>query len=702
MKNRPRLSVLLAALVIGMAFGFSITNLALTPDWQTTFRILGWLGFSILAVLLVYLTLDRMIYPRLKTFRPAIRIAWVGMCLLAGFGLMIALPWTRYPKQSEIKIIATGEKNPLAEGSEVWLASITNGLKTNYPGWRNSCRGDWVANEQMLVSSQNQPSRLTCWVNWDGPIVVRLGTHRWSGIAQVVYEDSRIERDLYSKEGGVAEVRLFVNLTPTERFFRGLALIANGISLAFLCLALSVWAITHPTRPAANKLVRIRRVLVFGLPIMGVWLIYLLAYWPGFLSKDSLNQFSQLVTGHFTDWHPAFHTMTLWLFTRVWFSPASVIVVQIVGLSLLLGWGFALVESQGTPLWVVWLGAAFLALSPAFGLILLNPWKDVAYSICVVALVLLILKVIISQGEWLSSPLAWISLGLTTALVALYRHNGAPVSFLALLLLFAGFRKQWKPLAAACIVALIFWAAVKGPIYSVLRVNSNTQSMGQNLALPATAITLLDWYDRSGIALDPDDQALVDHILNASDDADVRLSVLAQYTDEINQIAIRTAREYPLDAIKFFLERSSYIFQVIQPPLARIGFVEMAIYDNPYQIKPVAIFPWLKSWLTGLAYLSERIYFDWFFWRNAFWMYLLVFSTVIAWARTREWRYLLVIIPVLINALSLTLFSAGQITRYILPTLLVGPLLSGYFLFIQSRSTDRLTKTPVAGENTLP
>ncbi len=434
--------------------------------------------------------------------------------------------------------------------------------------------------------------------------------------------------------------------------------------------------------------------------MMGVWLIYLCAYWPGFLSKDSLNQFIQIASGNFLDWHPAFHTMTLWLITRAWFSPASVIIVQILALSLLLGWGFYLVENQGSPRWVTWFGVALLVLNPAFGLIILNPWKDVAYSICVVALVLLIFKIVVSDGDWIHKPLAWISLGLVTALTALYRHNGAAVSFTALLLLFVGFRKQWKPLLAACIIALAIWLGVRGPLYNALRVNTNTQSMGQNLALPATAITLLDWYGRSGIALDQTDQALVDQIWQSSDDADVRLAVLAKYADEINQMAIKMAKGHPLATLKFFLQRSSYIFQIAQPPLTRVGYVEMAVYDNPFQIRSVNIFPLLKTNLTKLAYLSEKIYFDWFFWRNAFWMYLLVFSTIVAWARTREWRFLLVITPVLINALSLTLFSAGQITRYILPTLLVGPLLCGCFLLIQPRARDGLTKPALEGENT--
>ncbi len=194
MKNKPRLILLIPAVLLGMAFGFSLSNLAFSPGLPPATRIFGWLVFSIATAIAVYFTLANLIYPRLKPYRQSYRIKWVAFCILAGFGLVITIPWTRFPKESEIKIIATGEKNSLAEGSEVWLVSITNGLKTEFPGWRNLCQGDWMPKDGMLVSSNNQPSRLVCQVSWDGQIVVRLATHRWSGIAQVVYADSQIER----------------------------------------------------------------------------------------------------------------------------------------------------------------------------------------------------------------------------------------------------------------------------------------------------------------------------------------------------------------------------------------------------------------------------------------------------------------------------------------------------------------------------
>jgi hypothetical protein len=680
MKNKPRLSLILIALVVGLAFGFSLSYLILPAGNAGLVRWASSGALALIGFTAAYFTCRNLIYPRLAPLSKSRIAGWVSLCLLAGFGLVIAIPWMSYPKVSELSIVATGKQNSLSAGSEVWLVSITNGLKTISPGWRDICAGGWAKNEGMLVSAQDQPSKSVCRVDRDGPVTLRFATHRWSGIVRVIYQDRQIERDLYSEKGDIADIKINVNLTPTERVVRWLVLLANGLTLSFLCLVFSVWAVTRPIQAQPIKPAKPIRVLIYALPIASAWFIYLLAYWPGFLSKDSLNQFLQIASGKFADWHPAFHTMTLWLITRLWFSPASVVIVQVLILSALLGWGFFLIEKQGTPRWATWLGVVFLAISPAFGLVMLNPWKDVAYGICVVGLVLLIFMIVTSAGESLKRPIIWISLGIVAGLVGLFRHNGWPVAVSTFLLLFIGFRRQWKPLLVAMILAAGLWIGVKGPLYTALAVNQNTESMGQNLALPATAISVLEWYGRSGIALDPVDQTLVDQIMNSSDDPDIRLSVLAQYTDEIDRTAIRVARQHPLATIKFFLERSTYIFQILQPPLTRIGYVEMAIYDNPFGLRSQSLLPIMKTWLTSLAYLTEKISLDWLFWRNAFWMYFLVFGSIVAWARTRQWQSILIITPVLVNAGSLALFSAGHITRYILPTLLVGPLLCGYFL----------------------
>jgi hypothetical protein len=88
-----------------------------------------------------------------------------------------------------------------------------------------------------------------------------------------------------------------------------------------------------------------------------------------------------------------------------------------------------------------------------------------------------------------------------------------------------------------------------------------------------------------------------------------------------------------------------------------------------------------------VAYLSEEPQIDWLFWRNAFWMYLLIASGVVACVRMKNWKYMAVILPVLLNAIPLMLLSGGHISRYIFSTLLLGPLFGVGLLFLRSAAS---------------
>ncbi len=51
------------------------------------------------------------------------------------------------------------------------------------------------------------------------------------------------------------------------------------------------------------------------------------------MSADSVFQWEQMLSGQYCDIHPAAHTLTIWLVTRVWLSPAAYALVQIGALA---------------------------------------------------------------------------------------------------------------------------------------------------------------------------------------------------------------------------------------------------------------------------------------------------------------------------------------------------------------------------------
>ena len=62
----------------------------------------------------------------------------------------------------------------------------------------------------------------------------------------------------------------------------------------------------------------------FGLPCAAVWVVYLLAFWPGILTEDSIEQWTDMTSGVLRGYHSPLQTTLHWLLTRLWFSPAII------------------------------------------------------------------------------------------------------------------------------------------------------------------------------------------------------------------------------------------------------------------------------------------------------------------------------------------------------------------------------------------
>jgi hypothetical protein len=182
------------------------------------------------------------------------------------------------------------------------------------------------------------------------------------------------------------------------------------------------------SRFSAATTLRASVAAAIGCATAAVGLAALAAFWPGILSDDSLDQWSQLLTFHFTSYHPPVHTLTCWLVTRAWLSPAAVGLSQIAALSLLI---WALTRAClfcGAPLALALATGVALILTPALGLMAVTLWKDVPYAICLLWLTFVCWRVAETRGEALGRPATLAALALALAGVSLYRHNGIPVA----------------------------------------------------------------------------------------------------------------------------------------------------------------------------------------------------------------------------------------------------------------------------------
>lgn len=209
----------------------------------------------------------------------------------------------------------------------------------------------------------------------------------------------------------------------------------------------------------------------YALPRVLVWSITLLAFWPGLLSEDPINQWTQMLSNMYSDDQPAFHTLTNRVITLVWLSPAAVALVQIGAMALAFGLTLRELALLRVSKWVQAFLTALFALSPVNNLMVITLWKDVTYAIVMLFLFWMLLRVWRTDGAWLRSWRALVSIGVALAALALYRHNGAPTALLILpAFLIVGQRAHWRQIAGIGGIALVLVLLVKVGVYRALDV----------------------------------------------------------------------------------------------------------------------------------------------------------------------------------------------------------------------------------------
>jgi len=471
-------------------------------------------------------------------------------------------------------------------------------------------------------------------------------------------------------------------------FYAGWLLIAIAffLSTAFLASVLFIGLLSFPGFSASPPHTRWAWV-IYAAPMYITWSVYLLVFWPGFVSADTINQWEQMLTGELVNWHPVAHTLTIWLVTRLWYTPAAMAIFQILVLGGVLGWGIATLREIGMPAWLGWLVAVFLAILPSNGVLSITLWKDILFSAVVVALTILALKIVVTRGAWLKRKASWFFLGIVLTLVSLYRQNGFFVALGCLVILTLAFRKYWKSFARAIGLFLVVYFVFTGPVFRMLNVKSENRARYQ-----VVIANLLAGQMNAGTYFSPQDRAVLKPaftedpwpyncyrnpalIITGNLDRDY----LEAHTRDLINIALKVTLENPLVTLGHFACQGAFVYRIPQDS-KYYETVIMTVFENNFGLRQSSIIP---DWYSRLFRTIQRQVPDpdinWLIWRMPFWMYLCVSGCAFYVIKNKNWQPLLVLTPGLLTVLPYIALSLGQIFRYVYSMYLIGILLSGYF-----------------------
>lgn len=176
--------------------------------------------------------------------------------------------------------------------------------------------------------------------------------------------------------------------------------------------------------------------LIIFLLLVVVWGIYWLAYYPGLLSDDSANQWSQLYgTLPLSEWHPLIHTFLIKLFSINGRFPALFLAIQVLFGSMVVSIILARGYQLGLSAPMIYLIGLFYAFYPVNGYYMVTMWKDTPYSIILLVLFWLVFEIVHSNEQVLKSNWFKILFCLTMFSVGTIRKNGMLVIIVLMIVL---------------------------------------------------------------------------------------------------------------------------------------------------------------------------------------------------------------------------------------------------------------------------
>ena len=467
--KKINIPLVLIAVITSLALAVTCYLLAIQTPLARKRELLAAFLVFLAMIPVIYLFLVKYVVHQFREFSRRAKIILLVASTL--FGLFVSLTAYRPPvyiflPRHTLTIVVpeiTETETPVRIVALTWF---NNGLEdVSLIQFEES--GNWQREEGRLFLEGSQGGSL----RWEGRIdtIARLAIESSpdAGVIQLVWDGTARELDLSGTGGTVP-----VTLSEDPRWDRGwlLAPIPYFLTAFFLFFSLTIFFLTIKIPEPAAKPRKRLSWLLYTLPMILFWGFFLFAIQPGYVPEDPMVQWQQVLSGNFTDHHPILFALFMDLVSRIYPFPASVVVSQILMVSLALAWGLAALEDMGVSRMVLWGLAGLFALLPVNSLSVVTPLKDVPYSTAFLVLSIMILKTIRSRGEWLYGRWHWIGLGVSLGAITLFRINGLPVALGSVLIILIFYHHAWKRVAAAAGVLIILVASIYGPIYHLFKV----------------------------------------------------------------------------------------------------------------------------------------------------------------------------------------------------------------------------------------
>jgi hypothetical protein len=642
----------------------------------------------------------------------------ISIIILIGIVILYPINLTDRNYDCELKVLATGDKNSLSESAEVWILDVHSDLEQVESITESEViDSNWIQSGERLVAVK-WPASVRYSVEASEYLTLRLYKHDWSGKAKVFLNDKLVkDLDLYTANKKLDYIDL--TITPSE-YFAGKGVFSTFTTVIFNILKLYIpilllvsYFLLLPFRIGVLTIFNKLGWMKYATPSLVVFSIYLLIYYPALMTADSVAQWAQMQGFiDFSDAHPPFHTFINWLLTRIWYSPTSIALFQLVSISLIVAYGCGLVLKISSSRLLTWSIALIFALYPPNAIMANILWKDVLYSALLFLLFIKILEIVFTKSENLKKNSTWITMIVLSILISLIRHNGLLTTIPIILSIVLFYKHFWKQAVVSTLIlsaVVMLFTSVIYPSMGIAKskmgnalflqmiggyVNSGEKLPEEALNYYNSALPLEEWPFNC--------ENIDDLMFNSS--AGYFMPIINKNESLARKTAINYVTKHPLRYLEDRICGTKIVWQMSNKNTWYYDFNEYfpskedrikwcGEPDVMDGIEEDSFFPDLNTTLTKLI---KNKHF-WWMWRPAIPLFFMIVLVLIYSFVSRQKNIILLLMPAFFQSAVVMVGCSHQSFRYQYPVVLIALFLIPLILFLIIK---RKTIHPVLNENT--
>lgn len=230
--------------------------------------------------------------------------------------------------------------------------------------------------------------------------------------------------------------------------------------------------------------------LISFIAIIITKILFLLQYFPGILTPDSINQVMQVFSIYtLKNHHPIFHTMCIGvcmkagvLFHSNIIGVAIYSIIQIIVMSLTFAYIVNYMAKKEMNPIIIILSIIYFTFYPVHCLYSITMWKDVPFALVMDFLVIWLNEMITNPEEFFNKKSNILKLIFTIVLTILFRNNGIHVIILTIPFLFIFMKKYWKKLLIITLSVFVIYSIWKVVIFDIIKAENG--SIKEALSIP--------------------------------------------------------------------------------------------------------------------------------------------------------------------------------------------------------------------------